>query len=183
MADNLVEDKFQNVSCQRIVEAAPNAMLMVDRAGQILLVNSETEKLFGYVQEALVGQSVDILVPQRFRGRHPEHRATFFDRPMARAMGAGRDLYGVRKDGTEVPVEIGLTPIQTEEGTFALSTIIDITERRRMENRIRLVVEAAPNGAAILVTGEDPVAPPLRAFRALPGLPHRDMRRRRCSSY
>jgi PAS domain S-box-containing protein len=146
--NQLVLDPFRPV-----IESAPNAMLMVDEDGQILLVNSEVEKLFGYVQDALVGQSIDILVPPRVRGEHSEHRSSFFSEPSARAMGAGRDLYAVRKDGTEVSVEIGLTPVKTEAGTFVLSTIVDITERKRIENRIRLVVEAAPN-AMVMIDGE-----------------------------
>jgi PAS domain S-box-containing protein len=133
-----------------VIESAPNAMLMVDEDGQILIVNSEAEKLFGYVQDALVGQSVDILVPPQVRGEHSKHRATFFAQPTARAMGAGRDLYAVRKDGSEVPVEIGLTPVKTDEGSFVLSTIVDITERKRIESRIRLVVEAAPNAMVMI---------------------------------
>ena len=131
MVQHVTDTKIALDRFRLVVESAPNAMLMVDQAGQILLVNSETEKLFGYLQEALVGQSVDILVPQRFRGEHSRHREAFFDQPTARAIGAGRDLYAVRKDGTEFPVEIGLSPIQTEEGTFILSTIVDITERKR----------------------------------------------------
>jgi PAS domain S-box-containing protein len=153
VGDSFTVNKFALDRFRLVVESAPNAMLLVDQAGQILLVNSETEQLFGYVQEALVGQSIDILVPQRFRGKHPEHRATFFDRPMSRAMGTGRELHGVRKDGTEVPVEIGLTPIQAEEGLFVVATVIDITERKRLENRIRRVVEAAPN-AMVMVDGQ-----------------------------
>ncbi len=133
-----------------VVESSPNAMLMVDRGGQILLVNAEAEKLFGYVEDALVGQSVDILVPPRFRSNHAGHRAGFFAEPSARVMGAGRDLFAVRKDGVEVPVEIGLTPCDTDEGVFVLSTIIDISERKRAENRIRLVVEAAPNAMVMI---------------------------------
>ncbi len=136
-----------------IVESAPNAMLMVDQTGQILLVNSHAEKLFGYAPEALLGQSVDVLVPERFRGGHPRQRAAFFERPASRAMGEGRKLFAVRRDGREFPVEIGLSPVQTEAGTLVLSTIIDITKRRRLEQRVRLVVEAAPN-AMLMVDHE-----------------------------
>lgn len=150
MVHGVTENNLEHDSFRLVVESSPNAMLMVDQAGQILLANSEAEKLFGYLQEALIGQSIDILVPQRFRGEHPRHRATFFDQPMARAMGAGRDLYAVRKDETEFPIEIGLSPIQIEDGTFVLTTIVDITQRKRIENRIRLVVEAAPNAMVMV---------------------------------
>ncbi len=133
-----------------VIQSSPNAMLMVDQAGQILLVNAEAEQLFGYMQDALIGQSVDILVPQRYRSVHPHHRMSFFNDPTARAMGAGRDLHAVRKDGTEFPVEIGLTPIRTEGAPFVISTVVDITERKRHEQRIRLVIEAAPNAMVMV---------------------------------
>ena len=91
-----------------VVEAAPNAMIMVKSDGAIILVNPQTERLFGYSREELIGQPVDILVPERFRGSHPAHRTEFFVAPQARPMGAGRDLFARRKDGSEVLVEIGL---------------------------------------------------------------------------
>lgn len=119
------------------VESAPNAMVMIDAAGTIVLVNHQTEKLFGYSRHELLQQPVEMIVPQRFRARHPEYRDGFFRNPEVRAMGVGRDLYGQRKDGTEFPVEIGLNPLQTEEGSFVLSAIVDITERRRVEDRVR----------------------------------------------
>jgi PAS domain S-box-containing protein len=115
------------------VESAPNAMVMVNQEGKIVLVNSQTEKLFGYQRDELIAQSVDILVPNEFREAHPQHRAGFFAHPQARAMGAGRELYARRKDGLEFPVEIGLNPIEMDEGTWVLSAIVDITERKRAE--------------------------------------------------
>ncbi len=118
------------------VEAAPNGMVMVDANGLIQLVNAQMEKLFGYDREELLGEPVEVLVPERFRLRHPELRAGFLANPEVRAMGAGRDLFGVRKDGSEFPVEIGLNPLQTEAGTFVLASIIDITARKRAEEEI-----------------------------------------------
>lgn len=118
------------------VEASPNAMVMVDRAGAIILVNTQSEKLFGYPREELLGKKIEILVPPRFREAHPGHRAGFHASPRARPMGAGRDLYGLRKDGTEIPVEIGLTPIEASEG-LVLASVIDITERKRGEAQAR----------------------------------------------
>ncbi|KVK88282.1 sensor histidine kinase [Burkholderia sp. MSMB1498] len=119
------------------VEAAPNAMIMVGREGRIVLVNSQAERLFGYVRDDMIGQNVDMLVPERFRSGHAAHRSAFFGTPGARPMGAGRDLYGLRRDGAEFPVEIGLNPITTSEGTFVLSSIADITERKRSELELR----------------------------------------------
>jgi PAS domain S-box-containing protein len=142
------EDRFRLV-----VEAAPNSMLMVGVDGRIALVNSQTEKLFGYDRGELLGQKMEMLVPERFRALHLSHRANFFDAPTVRAMGRGRDLFGLRKNGTEVPIEIGLNPITTAEGRFVLASIIDITERRRADERFRLVVEAAPN--AMIMVGSD----------------------------
>jgi PAS domain S-box-containing protein len=120
-----------------LVEAAPNAMLMADREGRITLVNRRTEELFGYSREELLGQPVEALVPVRVRAHHNEYVRTFFSTPLARAMGAGRDLYGLRKDGSDVPVEIGLNPIETPEGLGTLASIIDITERKQAEERVR----------------------------------------------
>lgn len=118
---------------QLVVEASPSGILMVNRAGRIVLVNAQTERLFGYTRQELVGQPMDLLVPDRVRPGHAAHRASFFAAPGVRAMGAGRDLFARRKDGSEFPVEIGLNPIQTEEGMVVLGTIVDITERKRAE--------------------------------------------------
>jgi PAS domain S-box-containing protein len=94
-----------------VVEAAPNAMVMINPAGEIVMVNAQAERVFGYARAEILGQPVEMLVPERFRSHHPGLRATFFADPRPRPMGAGRDLYGRRKDGSEFPVEIGLNPI------------------------------------------------------------------------
>ncbi len=120
-----------------MIEFMPNAVLMVNRAGSITVANSQAEQLFGYTREELVGLTVEKLVPEPFRRRHGAYREGFFAAPQVRKMGMGRDLALLRKDGTQVPVEIGLNPITTAEGEFALLSIIDITERKQVEKRIR----------------------------------------------
>jgi len=131
-ADVLPEETFRLA-----VEAAPNAMIMVDREGTIRLVNTQAERLFDYPRAALLGQPIELLLPERFRAGHPQERDAFFATPTSRPMGAGRDLFGRRQDGTEVSIEIGLNPLETAEGTFVLASIIDITERQRAEAALR----------------------------------------------
>jgi two-component system, LuxR family, sensor kinase FixL len=130
--EGAVERRFRLV-----VEAAPSAMVMVDRNGTIVMVNAQAERVFGYSRAELLGQSVEMLVPPRYRGHHPGLRDSFFADPRARPMGAGRELYGLKKDGSEFPVEIGLNPIETEEGVMVLSAIVDITERKSAEAALR----------------------------------------------
>lgn len=134
---DISERKRLEARFRAAVEAAPAAMMMIDSAGSIVLVNTETERLFGYARQELLGRGVEVLVPERFRGEHPRLRSQFFASPEARRMGAGRDLFGLRKDGSEFPVEIGLNPIETEEGLFVLAAILEITERKRNEDALR----------------------------------------------
>ena len=135
------------------VEACPSGMIMTDAGGKIVLVNAEAERLFGYRREELLDRSIDILVPQAGRALHAGHRANFIAKPEARRMGVGRDLYGVRKNGTQIPVEIGLNPIETKDGVMVLSAITDISERKLADERFRLVVEACPSG--MIMTSAD----------------------------
>ncbi len=125
------------------VEYSPSGLLMTDARGAIVLANREIERVFGYPREELLGKPVEMLIPERFRGGHAGYRGVFMDEPSVRPMGAGRDLYGLRKDGTEVPIEIGLTPVAAE-GMFVLASVVDITarktadeERRRLEEELR----------------------------------------------
>ncbi|MGV0975662.1 MAG: sensor histidine kinase [Azonexus sp.] len=130
-APQLGEDSFR-----RVVEWAPSAMVMIDRKGIMVLVNAQTEQMFDYGRAALIGQSVEMLVPARFRINHSHFRSEFFVDPQPRPMGVGRDLAGCRADGSEFPIEIGLNPINTEAGVMVLASIIDITERRRAQQRL-----------------------------------------------
>jgi hypothetical protein len=123
------------------VESAPSGLLMADTEGRIVLVNREIERLFGYAREELLGQRVERLIPERFRQAHPDYRSGFRLDPRVRSMGAGRDLFGLRKDGSEVPVEIGLTPVPTEDGLFVLGAIVDITARKQHEEEQRVLSE------------------------------------------
>jgi len=116
-----------------VVEAAPSAMIMVNTEGHITLVNTQAEAVFGYSRGELIGYPIEMLVPERFRSHHIGYRRSYFDDAQARPMGAGRELFGLRKDGSEVPIEIGLNPIQTSEGLFVLASIIDISERKQAE--------------------------------------------------
>jgi PAS domain S-box-containing protein len=116
------------------VEGAPNGMITVGRDGTILMANSRMEIIFGYPREELLGQPVEILVPKRFRGQHFRQLTEFLAKPMVRPMGAGRDLYGLRKNGSEFPVEIGLNPIGTANDMQVLASITDITERKRIQD-------------------------------------------------
>ncbi len=143
-----IDERFR-----RVVESAPNAMVMVNHHGSIEMVNTQTERLFNYGRAEMLGQKIEILVPERFRHGHPVKRDMFLHAPQSRPMGAGRDLFGRRKDGSEFPIEIGLNPIETAEGMMVLSSIVDISERKRLEERFRRVVESAPN-AMVMVNSQ-----------------------------
>ncbi len=120
-----------------VIEMAPNAIIMVDKNGLIELVNAQAEHIFGCSRPELLGKSIDILLPDRFRGQHHQNRDSFFANPSQRTMGAGRDLYGRRKDGSEIPLEIGLSPITIGKDQKVLATIVDISERKAFERKLQ----------------------------------------------
>jgi PAS domain S-box-containing protein len=141
---------------RELLEFAPDAVIGVDESGEIRLVNSRTQAVFGYAREELIGQSVEMLVPQALRGAHVAHRDRYFQAPRTRPMGAGLDLYARRRDGTEFPCEISLSTVATEAGMMALAAIRDITERRRDRDELRRAVRRlqAATDVAIAVGGE-----------------------------
>jgi PAS domain S-box-containing protein len=134
---DITERKSAEERFHQVIERAPNGMVMVDQEGNIVLVNTQVEKSFGYRRDELLGQPIEILVPKRFHAHHYSYRNNFLADPAARPMGTGRDLYGLRKDGSEFPVEIGLNPLETKQGMMVLGTIVDITERKRAEETLR----------------------------------------------
>jgi PAS domain S-box-containing protein len=162
--------RASEVKFRGILESAPDGMVIADAQGRIVLLNAETERLFGYRRDELVGQPVEFLVPERFRGRHPQHRQGYIARPSTRSMGEGLDLRGLRKDASEFPIEISLSPLESAGGILVTAAIRDISVRKdaekhlaQIENRYRGLLEAAPDAMVVVNQGGEVVLLNLQA--------------------
>ena len=149
---------FQDLdSIHNFINAAPIGIVVCDADGYIKLINQETSKLFNYTEEEMINQPIEMLMPKRYQAAHPGMMRSFFTNPAARPMGAGRDLYAARRDGSEFSVEIGLTPFETKGKKYVAATIIDITQRRNAEKLLsknrdlfNAVFESAPTGIVMV---------------------------------
>ncbi len=154
-----VPASLSEATYRALLEALPDALVVIDRDGTIVLVNQQTERLFGYRRDELLGHPIEILVPERHRLGHEEHRRRYFANPHVRPMGVTLELFGRRKDGSLFPVEISLSPIHTEQGTLATSTIRDVSQREREAAKFRTLIENIP--AVIFIAPLDESIPEL----------------------
>ena len=149
-----MQDAIKQIQSEKrfrgLLEAAPDSMVIVDQAGTIVMVNAQMEKLFGYDRNEVVGQHVELLVPARFKDVHPFHRAQYVKSPRPRPMGADLELYARRKDGTEFPVEISLSPMASEEDNLIIAAIRDTTDRKRADEKFRGLLESAPDAMVVV---------------------------------
>ena len=159
-----------------LLEAAPDGMVIADETGTIVLVNGQAERLFGYPRAELIGQKVEVLVPQQFRAHHEEIRHGYEEDPRVRSMGSGLELRGRRKDGTEFPVEISLSPLKTAQGMLVSAAVRDVTEQRRIqqalresEQRFRVLVQGVKDYAIFMLDPEGRVASWTEAAQAMKG--------------
>jgi PAS domain S-box-containing protein len=151
---HMVRSRLPKPEFSALLDAAPDAMVIIDRAGRIVQVNEQTARLFGFTREQMIGSPVEMLIPERFRGVHPGHRDAYFAHPRARPMGhLGRELFGRRADGREFPAEVSLSPLRLDGEDLVIAAIRDGTERRAIEERFRRLLEAAPD--AMVIVGPD----------------------------
>jgi PAS domain S-box-containing protein len=148
----IIHRRTMESKAQALLETAPDAMVIVNSYGQIILINAQTEKLFGYEKNELLGKDVELLIPDRFLGKHSGHRKNFFANAKTRTMGEGQELFGKHKTGSEFPVEISLSPLETEEGLLVSAAIRDISQRKKAEEKFRNLLESAPD--AIIIVNE-----------------------------
>ena len=157
-----------------LLDAAPDAVVLTDEDGRILLVNRQAERLFGWDRAELLGEPVEVLVPQGALARHPQERAGYVRRPRNRPMGEGRELAGRRKDGSEFPAEIWLSSVRTDQGTLVSAAVRDLTERRRTEERHQGLLDAAPD-AIVAVDQHGAIRLANRQAEALFGYPRDEL--------
>jgi PAS domain S-box-containing protein len=154
--EDITEHKKAEAMFRGLLEAAPDAMVIVNRQGDIVLVNTQVEKLFGYGREELIGRKIEILVPERSRQEHAERRSDFSAHPHLREMGVALELYGLSRDNREFPIDVRLSPLETLEGTLITGAIRDITERRRAEDRLRkLNAELEERAVALKIANQE----------------------------
>ncbi len=153
VARDLTELRRAEENFRTVLELAPDAIVLVNADGEIVLVNAQAEKLFGYAREELLDQRLELVVPERFRDRHRDHRCDYRADPRVRSMGAGRELYGLRKDGSEFPVEISLSPLRSDDGPLVSCAIRDITARKQIEDELRRSRERLAEAERVARTG------------------------------
>ena len=133
---DVTEQRMAEIKFKGLLESAPDAMVIVNDKGKIQLINKQAEKLFGYQSEELINKPVELLIPKRYKDKHTSHRDLFFNIPKTRKMGQGRELYGINKEGLEIPIQISLSPLKTEEGLLVSAAIRDITFQKKAEKKI-----------------------------------------------
>lgn len=158
---------------RNLLESAPDAMIIVDEEGKITVVNEQAEKMFGYDREQMIGETIEFLLPARFRGKHVDHRNAYTNKPKLRPMGTGMELHGCRSDGSEFPVEISLSPVKAGSGAFISSVIRDVTRRKIMEQEIIAARQAAERAnkanSAFLAAASHDLRQPVQALSLLNG--------------